>query len=71
MTDSAFELDIAPKKKKGPQVEGWMVALNVIAFLGLVTVLSLLIIEKMYMRGEWTSETDPRAAEVLLPRPLN
>ncbi len=71
MTDTAFELDIAPKKKKGPQVAGWMLAVNIIAFLGLAAVLSLVLIEKMYMRGELTSETDPRASEVLLPRPLN
>lgn len=71
MPDSAFELDIAPKKPKVAPVSGWFVTLNIFAFLCLAAILTMMIIEKMYMRGEWESQTALRASEVLLPRPLN
>jgi len=69
MPEDDFELDVAPKKKKRAQVDGWMIAVSVLAFAGFAAVFTMLWIERAYMRGEWESETAIRPTDVLLPAP--
>ena len=67
MAELEFEVTETPKKKPQAGVEGWMVALVVITFLLFAGTIALQVTERMYLRGQLPSETDPYASQALLP----
>lgn len=68
MSDSDFEIEEAPVAVKAKNATpAWMVAMVIIAFVCYTAMLVLQFMEFRYLRGGSVSESDPYAAEVLIP----
>lgn len=69
MAELEFDLTDTPRKKAKAQaaVAGWMVTLAVFTFIFFAGILTMQVMERMYLRGQLPSETDPYAARALLP----
>jgi hypothetical protein len=66
MADENIELDLGAAKPK-PQVPVWMLVIAIISFGCFTATLVLQILERGYMRGQSSSETDAFASQVLIP----
>lgn len=66
MSDTSIELDLGAEKPK-PQVPAWMLVIAIISFGCFTAALVLQILERNYMRGQASSETDTYASQVLIP----
>lgn len=67
MAELEFDASETPKKKKPKEdVAGWMVGLAVLTFVLFAGVLSLQVMERMYLRGQLPSDSDPYASPALL-----
>lgn len=68
MTDSDIQIDEEPEVVKVKSATPlWMVAMVIIAFVFFTAALVMQFMEYQYLRGGSASESDPYAAQVLLP----
>ncbi len=65
MAEDSLQLDSTEKPK--PQAPLWMLIVALLGFACFTASLVLQILERNYMRGKATSETDTFAAQTLIP----
>jgi hypothetical protein len=66
MAENDIQLDLGSEKPK-PQVPLWMLLVAVLTFACFTATLVLQILERGYMRGQASSETDTYASQILIP----